>query len=167
MAQKIRDLGTATGVLLDSVKDELRAEGSLESICFASVLSGNTVFGAAGQEECGGMLWVRMTTAYPSASFPTQVTQRNNCAFTLAYPLEVGILRPSPAVEVFAKDIELPDEGDQFAATQQFFNDMHALQRGILRFSRRVDESVLGAFTPIGPDDGVLGGTWSLTVGLQ
>lgn len=167
MPAKIRDLGTATGVLLDYAKDELRVDGTLDTICFASVIPGSGVYADYGTEECGGMLWVRLATAFPSAQFPQPHTRNDNCAMPLAYPLEIGVLRPAPATESFGKDLDLPNEADSFEASQQAFKDMHALHRAILKFSRRVDETLLGSYTPIGPEGDVLGGNWALTIALQ
>jgi hypothetical protein len=109
---------------------------------------------------------VRLTTANPSASFPAADTTVTNCASTLAYPFEVGVMRPAPLAEVIGDELVLPTEEENTAAALQQLDDLETMYRALVMFGEEVEALLPGIYTPIGPEGGVVGGKWTFTIGL-
>lgn len=159
--------------LLSDVMDKLLAnvvaEVGGDDMCVKALLGGDSVLAEyVGLDGCKGMLWVRFTGAGPSASFPQQGIRPGNCSWELAVPLEVGVLRPAPPVEVIlGREPVLPTSEQQTDAVHRQIEDMDAMRRAIQKTADWYDEdSVLGSYTPIGPAEGALGGSWLWTVSV-
>jgi hypothetical protein len=145
---------------------ELRNDNVLDDVCTASLYPGESV--PIDYAECGGMAWVRLVSANPSASFPSQDTSLNNCASTLAYAVEMGVLRKAPIAEsILDSQIELPSEEENSQTAREQADDVERMYRAIQNAARDIDLVVAGSYAPAGPDGGVVGGTWSLTVGAD
>jgi hypothetical protein len=150
-------------ILLAAVIVELRKNGT-DDVCSATKFPGEGV--ALDYADCGGMLWVRLTSAAPSASFPAPVQDLNNCAKSLAFPVEVGLMRPAPIPANFVTgEMDLPDDEDHSAATDKQLDDMEAMYRGIRAAAKDIEYLIVGTYSPQGPTGGTVGGVWSLTVG--
>lgn len=156
---------TAKALLLDAVQAELEADGTAKGLCMVSVMPGGAVPLDYGAESCGGMVWVRLTQAFPTQEFPQQATTLNNCGYDLALALEVGVMRPAPMPTDFQGDIELPPAEEHFEAAALQDRDMEAVHRAVKALAQRIEYVVLGSYEPVGPDGGTVGGTWTLTVG--
>lgn len=157
---------TVMSLLLDALKKELARDGTLESLCHVSIQPGADVPLDYGMAECGGMAWVRLTSAFPSQQFPVPANGLNSCAYELAYPLEVGVIRPAPPVETtHTNDIILPTEEAQLVAVQGQLDDMQAVHRAVAALAGRLELVTLGNYTPMGPMGDIVGGIWTLTAG--
>lgn len=159
--------------LLTDVMDKLLANVIAElggdDMCVKALLPGDSVLAEyVGLENCGGMLWVRMVTAGPSATFPQIGIRPGNCAYELAVPLEVGVLRPAPPVEVaLNREPILPTSEAWSESARGVIADMEGMRRAIQKTADWFDEdSVLGSFQPVGPSEGVIGGSWQWTVSV-
>lgn len=163
------DLVGAMEVLLQAVMTELQKPGGDTNFCAITLMPGSDVPYDYGQESCGGVLWVRLTSAAPSVSFPASDITVNNCFSTLAYPMEIGIMRPAPLAEVVGDSLVLPTDADNAAATARQIDDMHAIYRAIFVFkeSGEVEDLMPGSYTPRGPEGGVVGGIWTLSIGTD
>lgn len=163
------DLSGAMEVLLQAVVAELQKPGGDTNFCVVSQMPGSDVPYDYGQESCGGILWVRLTSAAPSVSFPAADITSSNCFSTLAYPLEVGIMRPAPLAEVVGDSLVLPTAAENAAAVQRQIADMQAIYRAIYVFKevQDIEDLMPGSYSPRGPEGGVVGGIWTLSVGID
>jgi hypothetical protein len=155
--------------VMDKLLANLIAEVGGDGMCAKTLMPGDSVLAEyVGLEGCGGMLWVRLVTAGPSATFPQIGIRPDNCSYELAVPLEVGVLRMAPPAEVIlGREPILPSNEQQTAAVHQQIDDMEAMRRAIRKTDEWFDEdSVLGAYQPIGPESGVIGGSWQWTVSV-
>ena len=159
-------IGDAMDVLLNRVMRELQKPGQNASLCAITPMPGSDVPYDYGQESCGGILWVRLVSANPSVSFPLSDVTVTNCASTLAYPLEVGIMRPAPLAEMVGDELRLPTDAENAAAVEQQMLDLESMYIAIVGLGEDVENVLPGFYTPRGPEGGVVGGAWTLTVGL-
>jgi hypothetical protein len=107
-----------------------------------------------------GTAWVGVDTIFPSKTFPTQDTGTSACGAPLVATVTVGLLR-CYAVKATG---ESPEQTLLYMDKQMA--DMAAMRRAIVCCSNldQIDVS-LGTYTPIGPEGGVYGGTWSVSLG--
>lgn len=141
------------------------AEAGGPSLCFCGVMPGNVVdFGLAMGGKCdGGMAWVRISQIFPSTVFPEPDTDTAHCSTLLAAVIEVGVSRPV----ILGTDKRNPTLDELTWATRLQLSDMSAMRRAIrcCVAGSNVDFTYLmGDYAPDGPDGGLLGGTWTLTV---
>lgn len=108
--------------------------------------------------ECAGIGYVRLSDTFPFTEFPYPSDQAD-LSLPLAYPLAVGALRCFDAVE---EDGTVDLTAYSAAAARQN-EDMLRLHRAILCCDRTVSVSI-GSFTPSGPEGGLVGGEWLITV---
>jgi len=143
--------------LRDCLCEEIEKSG-LPSVCYCEVMPGSIpVFDYSDD----GMAWVRLGQAFPSTIFPQQsLDLRSSCTTGLAYEVEVGIVRCPPGLDHHGRP---PTAEDEFEATRIQLADMAAMRRAIQCCFKGKD-AVLGAYTPIGPDEGALGGTWTVSI---
>lgn len=162
-------LSGAMEILLQAVMTELQKPGGDTNFCVVSLMPGSDVPYDYGQESCGGILWIRLTSAAPSVAFPAADITVDNCFATLAYPLEIGIMRPAPLAEVVNDQFILPTAAENAAATDRQILDMQAIYRAMFEFKANdeVEDLMPGSYTPRGPEGGVVGGVWTLAVGLD
>lgn len=156
----------AMELLISKVMAELQKPGQNADLCAIGPMPGSDVPYDYGQESCGGILWVRLASANPSASFPLADVTVDNCAVTLAYPLELGIMRPAPLAEMMGEELQLPTDAENAAAVEQQMKDLESMYIAIRALGDDVESVLPGIYTPRGPEGGVVGGTWTLTVGL-
>lgn len=166
MEGTVMQLREMIAVLLEALVEELRESDLLDSMCAVTAYPGQAVpVDYAGGEECGGMAWVRHVSSNPTVRFPNADVTPDNCYATLAHIMEVGLLRPAPIPESDGRDIELPDALEHLNSALDLANDMVVMQKAIGRAAKSIDFVILGSYTPVGPEGGTVGGTWSLTVG--
>ena len=160
-------------IILAEVVAELERRGKPQ-LCSASVLPGNGApLDLAGgfEGDCGGMAYVQVISATPSTAFPTPDSTLQNCAYSLAYNMTVGLFRPIPTVrEVGAGSrtrVEIPKDEESNAATAELLEDMDIMHTAIRNARKDIDMLILGAYSAEGPNGGVAGGTWTLQVGNE
>lgn len=158
---------TAMGILLDSLNSELTADGTREDMCLVSVMPGSDVPLDYSLDDCGGMGWVRLVSAVPSVTFPAASTDSNNCNYTLAYEIEMGVFRRAPLPEGIGSSMTLPSADDHFESAQLAMKDLGAMHRALKSGGSHFEDYILGAFVPQGPQGGVVGGTWNAIIGLD
>lgn len=164
----MKPVETGLGIILDALNAELVADGTREDLCLFTIMPGQQV-PADYVESCGGMAYVQLTSAAPSVVFPLPGLTAADCAFTLMYGVEVGILRPSPIPAAFGTEFELPGNDELANASIAQFKDLQAMYRAMLkvRASDNVEGLIPGTYTPTGPNGGVSGGAWSMQLGLD
>jgi hypothetical protein len=152
-------------IVLAACVVELRADGTDGNLCATTKYPGEAA--PLDYAECGGMLWVRLATTAPTTQFPNAESRPNVCASTLAFNLEVGLMRPSPIPEDTFGDFQLPSDQEHSESTDRQMDDMEAIYRGLVRASRDIEMVSIGSYTPVGPVGGTVGGTWTLVVGNE
>jgi hypothetical protein len=160
----VATINVMMAALLESLMAEMRAAGTAESMCMSTIYPGADIPLDFGPESgCGGTAWLRLVSANPTANFPTAASSINNCHYSLAYTVEMGIARPAPVMEDHLGNFTVPDDVEQFDAANALMDDMALMHRAIR--GAGLDQLILGDWTPQGPAGGVMGGTWTLVVG--
>lgn len=154
------------GRALDALNQELLADGTRESLCEMMLLHGETMIVDYGLESCGGMGWIRLVSSNPTSTFPNPPAT-GTCAMDQAFTMEMGVIRPAPQPTTFQKRVTLPSADQQGAATSLALDDMAAMKRALKALESEMENFNLGSYTPMGPQDGTTGGTWSFIVGEE
>lgn len=150
--------------LLESLAAQIRAKGRADQYCTITVQPGNAVVFDFGPESgCGGTAWVRLVSAHPSVSFPNPDLTQDNCAHSLAYLVEVGMVRPAPLMEDHLGVFTVPEDTVLFEAAMRQGEELQMMYDAI--GAARVPEKIIGDYSPQGPEGGVVGGLWTVTVG--
>lgn len=137
-----------------------------EEMCAKSLMPGASILGEY-VSDCGAMAWVRLMSANFTQEFPAPTARANACAESLAIPVEVGIIRTAPMIKETARKLILPTSEEQAAAADKQYDDLEAIRRMLARSSRQVEDFVAGQYTPMGPETGVVGGSWTFTFGMD
>lgn len=139
--------------------DTLDERGLMPGDCFCGVLPGETTV----WDYQDGMAWVRLASTVPSTVFPSQDFSLNNCGKTLAAEIEVGVLHCAPRI---GADKAPPTEVEQFEAARRQVATMAAMRSAILCCQELNEgDMVLGDYSPLGPNGGLVGGSWTVNVG--
>lgn len=136
------------------------------ALCFCGVVAGETVaLDRIGEcdDEHNGMAWVRLTTAYPSQTIGRVDTTIRNCAGGIGFEVEIGVMRLAPSYGTDLEHLDPPTEAEELAAARIATDDMIALFRAVQCCLG--DDYIAGAYLPVGPQGGVVGGR--LTVMLS
>lgn len=150
--------------LLESLARQIRAKGKEDDYCSITIQPGNAVVFDFGPESgCGGMAWVRLVAANPTSAFPAADVGVNNCAFSLAFMVEVGMMAPAPVMEDRMGSFVLPEDTELFEASMRQSDEMQMMFDAIR--TADIPEKVLGDYLPQGPEGGILGGIWTVQVG--
>lgn len=138
-------------------------ESGLPPTCICSPMPGEAIAADYVSPE-QGMAWVRVSSVYPSSVFPAQDQSASGCLMPMAVQLEVGVLYCAPVVEGRSKNP--PGLAQMFDSARLQMAAMAAMLRAIeccLGAASRKGVS-LGPYTPLGPEGGVVGGSWQVTV---
>lgn len=137
----------------------LTERGLMPGNCFCGIFPGDT----APWDYQEGMAWVRLVDAYPSTTFPSaNTTPRISCGAMLVATLEVGAIQCAPVVTAQGT---LPTQDQQNEASRLQIATMRALKDAISCCD--IDLVVLGVYTPVGPQGGLVGGSWQINVGAE
>lgn len=104
-----------------------------------------------------GFAWVGVTGAFASKDFPNPDVSRSVCATPLAASFVMGVVR------CFQVNPRGESGEDMLRWLDKQMADMQAMRRAILCCG--VEDVSLGTYTPIGPEGGAFGGSWTGTVG--
>lgn len=134
--------------------------------CFCGIVVGEDIpveyAGECGDDNCGAA-YVRLANAFPSTAFPEPALEAR-CFTTMAYTVSVGILR-CVSIGDDRGNPPSPDEMRDMALMQ--LSDMKIIRKAIqccFGSSFEDVEYVLGQFTPLPMQGGVVGGEWALTI---
>lgn len=156
--------GQMEAELLESLTQQIRAKGRQDDYCTITVQPGAAVVYDFGPDSgCGGTAWVRLVGANPTASFPNADVGINNCAYSLAFVMEVGMVRPAPVMEDRLGNFVLPTDVELFDASQVQTEELQMMFDAIR--TAGIPQKILGDYAPIGPEGGIYGGMWTVTVG--
>lgn len=150
--------------LLEALAAQIKAKGKEEDYCTITVQPGNAVvFDFGPDSDCAGTAWVRLVSANPSVSFPAADVGINNCAYSLAYVVEMGMLAPAPVMEDRLGTFMVPEDTELFDASMRQSAELEMMYAALR--AAKIPEKVIGTYTPAGPEGGVVGGMWTVTVG--
>lgn len=141
---------------------QITADDSPET-CFCGVVPGGSVIAeyAGDCDDTDGMAWVRLALTYPSESVGLASQRVGNCSVGIGFDVEVGMLRRYPL------DAEALDEATLLGLMEQQVKDMNTMRKAIQCCpSLPSKDYILGTYTPTGPIGDMIGGLWSLFVGL-
>lgn len=147
--------------LAQCAAEEVNANGNT---CFSGVTVGDSFISMSGIGDCEdacGEMWVRVATMYPSTSTGVAEVGQVNCHTSLGLDIEIGAIRCFEMHE----GGEAPTAAELLAANMQSMDDAAAIYRAIVCCNHFPDV-VVGQWTPIGPEGGMVGGIWTLAVGL-
>lgn len=141
---------------------ELDAAGGGD-LCFCGVVYGEGMDRSlVPVGRCGGAAWVRLDQSYPSLNFP-EPDQTANCNTLLAAVIEVGVMR----TVAVGSDRRAPSLDERTLDARRQFSDMSAMHRAIsccVGTSKLDFVYLLGDYQPFGPEGGISGGTWTMTL---
>jgi hypothetical protein len=133
--------------------------------CFCGILPGDNVAfdycSPCAGDRCG-MAWVRLAGVVPMQNETFGFITPNRCAPVLMGVFEVGVLRCAPTM---LEDGSPPTMADQLDAATLQASDMAAACRAAACCFGNERAVTLGAWNPVGPDGGCLGGSWAVTIG--
>jgi hypothetical protein len=138
-------------------------EGDNPEPCFCGVMPGeNWIAEYAGdcRDKCGSA-WVRLGAAYPSVTAGEADTRPHNCGASIGVDIEVGIVRCAPV----PNSVGEVDPAKVLASAQQQAEDILTMWRAISccpEVTKR--DYILGQYSPVGPQGGLMGGIWTLAV---
>lgn len=105
-----------------------------------------------------GVAWVGVSRIFPASGFGVEPEVGQSCSTGLNAELVLGVVR----CYAVTKDNPNPDQSLEYA--RQMLSDMNALRRAVLCCDA-IEDRELGEWTPLGPEGGLYGGSWNLTVG--
>lgn len=157
-------------ILRGMVMDELEAVGGDVNFCYVGQYPGVNVPGDIGAGSgCGGSMWSRLGGMGPSLGFPNIGVTANNCTYRLAYTIEIGIYRVMPTGTSFGNNYVPPTAEENGAISDKLIQDGHCIERAIRKFVQQglVEDALIGTYGQVGPEGGLVGGSWTLFVGLE
>lgn len=165
MARLDVSLAKVVGALTECVCEALAKQGAGPT-CWCGLFPGNEVSwdycGECSGGQCG-MGYVRVVSVFPSQQFPQQDPLPGACATPLVVELAVGALRCVPVMD---SDGSLPDEAAFLETGLGVFADMAAIRNAVDCCDLGGRDVAIGAYQPLGPRGGCVGGEWSVWVSL-
>lgn len=180
MAEQLPDLREDTMVYPTMVKlagclaTEFIASG-LGQPCFCGLFPGEEAPWDYCDGNCGktraGQIWVRLVSAFPTQPFPV-IDPLGTCASAMGFDLEVGAIRAAPMITGTAAKPILPTVDAQLESTRIQLAEMAAIRRAIKCCMAENEDGgeisyALGSYSPVGPDGGCVGGSWTVTVSTR
>jgi hypothetical protein len=135
------------------------------NVCWCGVVpgSGGPPVDLVGEGKDGscGVGYVQLGLAYPSDQVGVQAVVPGSEPTGTGLDVNVGILRTMDL------DGEIPEEAVLLEALERQVADIELIRKAILccdAVSAR--DMILGIYTPHGPDGGVVGGYWTVHIGI-
>lgn len=119
---------------------------------------------------CDGVIAVDVPQVFQTSQFPEALTTPARCATGWAVEYSVTHLRCAPVLKSTGLSPKVPSGDELTEAAEKLYEDVWAIQgalacyAGVLR-DEGID-TMLGPWTPLGPEGGCHGGSQSLTVEL-
>lgn len=148
--------------ILDELKAVLEERIIPVPSCFMGVVPGVEVALDRIGDDCeNGMAYARVASVFPSANFPNQDPGPTN-VWLMASVIEVGIMRRY----VIPEAGETVTQEEDYDAARLQMADMAAMMQAICTWCDKGDKPVvLGQYQPYGPAGGIVGGSWTATIG--
>jgi hypothetical protein len=140
---------------------QVEADG-LPPLCMCGLMPGDAIAAdyAGDCADACGMATVRLSQSYPSTVIGQPNLIPGNCASGIGIDVELAILR---CIEVGGEDGQpVPPETLAEAAELQH-NDMLAMWRAV-NCCRTSKDYIISAYTPLGPEGGLVGGAMLVSI---
>ena len=138
--------------------ETLTERGLMPGDCFCGILPGDSAI----WDFQSGAAYVRLVDVYPSTTFPAANTNPGtSCAAMLVATLEVGLTQCIP----INADGSPLTQVQQMEVSRHQMAGMRAVQQAIACCD--IPLVVLGTYTPVGPQGGLVGGFWQINVGAE
>ena len=134
-------------------------------VCFCGLIPGNAIpveYTGDCDDKCGAA-WVRLISVYPSDSIGVIVTDPGNCSHGIGIDVEMGIIR---CISVGDEQGNPPTAAELLAATDLAIRDATLMMK-VLNCCDAVPpkDMVLGQYQAIGPEGGIIGGSFFVSMG--
>lgn len=142
--------------LLEAVTAQIRAAGKEDEYCSITVQPGTAVSFDFGPESgCGGIAWTRLVASSPAVG-------RNECVMWMVHTIEVGMVGPVPGLEYTLGEYSVPTDAELFDAAKRQSDEFVMLFDALK--GAGIPGLAIGDYAPSGPEGGVLGGYFTVTV---
>lgn len=142
--------------LLEGLTAQIRAVGKEDDYCSITVQPGTAVSFDFGPESgCGGIAWTRLVASSPAIG-------SNGCAMWLVHTIEVGMVGPVPGLDYTLGEYSVPDDIELFDSAKRQSDEMMMIFKSLQ--GSDVKGLTIGDYAPSGPEGGVLGGYFTVTV---
>jgi hypothetical protein len=143
--------------LLEALTAQIRAAGKEDDYCSITVQPGTAIAFDFGPESgCGGIAWTRLVASSPAVG-------SNGCIMWMTHTIEVGMAGPVPGLEYTEiGGYSVPTDEELFDAASRQSDEMMMLVAALN--AADVEGLTIGDYAPSGPEGGVLGGYFTVTV---
>jgi hypothetical protein len=158
------------GALLETLLAAFDDPGNgVAAVCTAGLISGSMLIAdpccadtTADGTPCEGQLTVRVEDIYPTGEFPDpRADAIPVCGTSWAVRLEVAVVRCALSIDDHGRP---PAMAEEMAVAERALADAGLLRTTLLGFATDRDQALaLGAYVPMGPDGGCVGGAVSAT----
>lgn len=135
-------------------------------VCYCGVVPGAgppAVYAGNCKDKCG-MAWVRLASVYPATAVGVASIVPARCDVGMGVDVEVGILR---CMSVGDERGNLPSPQEQTDAVELQMADMLVMWKAILCCSAIPSgDIILGQYQPLGPEGGLVGGAFTLSLAV-
>lgn len=144
------------------------ATDGLPPTCFCGVVPGAAAtqdyMGTCDEDDPCGMAWVRIVTMYPSTIVGQQDMSFPNCSKGVGLDIEVGMMR---CMSVGDANGGPPSDAEMLEASMVAHTEALTMRKAIQCCPALQEVAViLGQYLPMGPLGGVVGGAWTIHVGI-
>lgn len=161
--------GALLGALIDAYDDPT---WQLTPPCSAGLVSGSALIAdyccadsSADGTPCEGQLTVRVVNVFPTENFPApRASAVPVCGSAWAVELEVAVLRCALSIDTDSVPPVLPSMEDEMSVAERALADAGLLRHVITGYAVSHDMAfIFGAYQPMGPDGGCVGGAVTAT----
>lgn len=141
-------------------------ENGVPGVCFCGVVPGAAIpaeYSGDCNNACGAA-WVRLVTVYPSNQVGAALITPGNCAHGLGMDAEVGILRCTPVGDEQGNP---PTQAELLDSTELQIADAILMLKAIeCCEALNINDLIVGQYQPIGPEGGLVGGVYTLSLAV-
>lgn len=157
MSQSLKQI---TDILLAALTVEVAKDSSIDTVTITKQ-PGDSI---GVDTDCDAMVWLRVVDSFPSVGGATYDLQPGvTCTYSYTHRIEVGIVRKSPLPNEVFGIVDLPDDETITESADHQYDDFDTLKRAINRATKNL-ELTPESYAPMGPVQGVIGGTWAVLV---
>ena len=140
------------------------AQDGLPDLCFCGVVPGEAAAADYISDSCKhcAMAWVRLVSIYPSAGVGVADVTIGNCSKELGYDVEIGVMRCYALGDAHGNPPAPADVREAAALAALDAESMFKAVACCPAISSK--DYVMGNYQPLGPEGGVVGGVWTLSM---
>ncbi len=139
-------------------------ENGVPDVCFCGVIPGDAAvaqYAGNCKDKCG-MAWVRLASAYPANAPGIILTEASTCTTGMGADIEIGMLR---CMTVGDERGNMPSPQEQTDAFELQMADLMVMWKAILCCNAFPGKDILlSQYQPAGPEGGLVGGTFTISI---